>query len=74
MPLHRALGSYQPYYLPGSSACLLVFAGLVFGSGASFKGGCNIGTLARLARGEGNLLFAVLGWGVGLLLSHQLDH
>jgi len=59
-------GESMPLYSPHVS---VVLGGLVFGLAARANGGCFVGTINGLCKGEGRRLFTVAGWvlGYGLL-------
>lgn len=52
---------------------MAVFGGVLFGLGARINGGCQFGTLGRLAGGETNYLFTCLGAVAGALLAMRLS-
>jgi len=60
-------GESMPLYSPQPS---VVLGGLVFGMAARANGGCFVGTINGLCKGEGGRLFTVAGWVLGYGLVH----
>jgi len=60
-------GESMTLYSPQPS---VVLGGLVFGMAARANGGCFVGTINGLCKGEGGRLFTVAGWVLGYGLVH----
>jgi hypothetical protein len=58
-------GETMPIYNPRLS---VVFGGLVFGLAARANGGCFVGTINGLCKGESRRLFTIAGWILGYAL------
>ncbi|WP_442113776.1 YeeE/YedE thiosulfate transporter family protein [Pseudomonas sp. NUPR-001] len=72
-PLYERLGISQPLFSPGIGYWPLLTGGLLFGVASVLNGGCSLGTLTRITRGDLNLTLTIVGWVLGILLWHRLN-
>ncbi|MGE8153030.1 YeeE/YedE thiosulfate transporter family protein [Pseudomonas vancouverensis] len=72
-PLYAVFGVMQPLYIPEVGYGSLVGGGLLFGLASVLNDGCSVGTLTKLASGNLNKAFTILGWVLGIVLWHQLN-
>ena len=72
-PLYALSGVSQPLFIPEVGYLSLVGGGLLFGLASVLNDGCSVGTLTKLASGNLNKVFTILGWVLGIVLWHHLN-
>lgn len=72
-PLYALSGVSQPLFIPEVGYLSLVGGGLLFGLASVLNDGCSVGTLTKLASGNLNKVFTILGWVLGIILWHHLN-
>jgi uncharacterized membrane protein YedE/YeeE len=66
IPFYLLSGAALPKAGAWQLSSVAVLGGFVFGLGAAMNGACVYSTMARLADGEGGMLMAVVGFGLGI--------
>lgn len=72
-PVYALFEVSQPLYIPEAGYLSLVAGGLLFGLASVLNDGCSVGTLTKLASGNFNKGFTILGWVLGIVLWHHLN-
>ncbi|VVP04073.1 hypothetical protein PS900_02993 [Pseudomonas fluorescens] len=72
-PLYVLSGVSQSLFIPEVGYLSLVGGGLLFGLASVLNDGCSVGTLTKLASGNLNKVFTILGWVLGIVLWHHLN-
>ncbi|MBV6826313.1 YeeE/YedE thiosulfate transporter family protein [Pseudomonas sp. PD9R] len=72
-PFYAVFGIRQPLFIPEVGYLSLVGGGLLFGLASVLNDGCSVGTLTKLASGNFNKAFTVIGWVLGIVLWYHLD-
>lgn len=72
-PFYALSGVSQPLFIPEVGYLSLVGGGLLFGLASVLNDGCSVGTLTKLASGNLNKVFTILGWVLGIVLWHHLN-
>lgn len=72
-PLYAVFGVSQPLFIPEVGYLSLVGGGLLFGLASVLNDGCSVGTLTKLASGNLNKAFTILGWVLGIVLWYRLN-
>jgi hypothetical protein len=72
-PLYALSGVSQPLFIPDVGYLSLVGGGLLFGLASVLNDGCSVGTLTKLASGNFNKGFTIIGWVLGIVLWHHLN-
>jgi hypothetical protein len=72
-PAYGLLGVSQPLFTPQVAYPLLMGGGLLFGIASVLNDGCSVGTLTKLACGNINKAFTVVGWVLGIVLWYTLN-
>jgi hypothetical protein len=72
-PVYGVLGASQPLFTPGVAYSSLIGGGLLFGVASVLNNGCSVGTLTKLACGNVNKVFTIIGWVLGIVLWHRLN-
>lgn len=72
-PFYALSGVSQPLFIPEVGYLSLVGGGLLFGLASVLNDGCSVGTLTKLASGNLNKAFTILGWVLGIVLWHHLN-
>jgi hypothetical protein len=72
-PFYALFGVSQPLFIPEVGYLSLVGGGLLFGLASVLNDGCSVGTLTKLASGNLNKVFTILGWVLGIVLWHHLN-
>ena len=72
-PLYALSGVSQSLFIPEVGYLSLVGGGLLFGLASVLNDGCSVGTLTKLASGNLNKVFTILGWVLGIVLWHHLN-
>ncbi|MFY0731235.1 YeeE/YedE thiosulfate transporter family protein [Pseudomonas sp. NFX15] len=72
-PFYAWFDVSQPLFIPEVGYLSLVGGGLLFGLASVLNDGCSVGTLTKLASGNLNKGFTILGWVLGIVLWHRLN-
>jgi len=72
-PVYALSGVSQPLFIPEVGYLALVGGGVLFGLASVLNDGCSVGTLTKLASGNLNKAFTILGWVLGIVLWHHLN-